>query len=33
MPLPLMALATVVIVLVVYQFVTADLQKFIYFQF
>lgn len=33
MPLPLMAIATVVIVLVIYQFVTADLQKFIYFQF
>lgn len=33
MPLWLMGIATVVIVLVVYQFVTADLQKFIYFQF
>lgn len=33
MPLPLMAVAVALIVLVVYQFVTADLQKFIYFQF
>lgn len=33
MPLPLMAVVVVAIVLVVYQFVTADLQKFIYFQF
>ncbi len=33
MPLWLMALSVVVVVFVVYQFVTADLQKFIYFQF
>lgn len=33
MPLWLMGLTTVVIVLIIYQFVTADLQKFIYFQF
>lgn len=33
LPIPLMLLAIVVIVFVVYQFVTADLQKFIYFQF
>ena len=33
MPLPLMAVVAVVIVIVIYQFVTADLQKFIYFQF
>ncbi|MCQ2959648.1 MAG: MBOAT family protein [Bacteroidales bacterium] len=33
LPLPLMAIATVFVVFVVYQFVTADLQKFIYFQF
>ncbi len=33
MPLPVMAIVTVLIVLVIYQFVTADLQKFIYFQF
>lgn len=33
MPLWLMALVSVVVVFVVYQFVTADLQKFIYFQF
>lgn len=33
MPLALMAIVVVVIVFVVYQFVTADLQKFIYFQF
>ena len=33
MPLPLMAVAVAFIVLVIYQFVTADLQKFIYFQF
>lgn len=31
--LPVMAVAVVAIVFVVYQFVTADLQKFIYFQF
>lgn len=33
MPLPVMAVVVVVIIFVVYQFVTADLQKFIYFQF
>ncbi len=33
MPLPVMALASAIIVLVIYQFATADLQKFIYFQF
>jgi hypothetical protein len=33
MPLPVMAIVVVVIVFVIYQFVTADLQKFIYFQF
>lgn len=33
MPLWLMGLTTVLIVLIIYQFVTADLQKFIYFQF
>lgn len=33
LPLPLMALVVVLVVFVVYQFVTADLQKFIYFQF
>lgn len=33
MPLWLMGLTTVFIVLIIYQFVTADLQKFIYFQF
>lgn len=33
MPLWLMGLTTVFIVLMIYQFVTADLQKFIYFQF
>lgn len=33
LPLPVMAVAVVAIVFVVYQFVTADLQKFIYFQF
>lgn len=33
LPLPVMAVVTVVVVFVVYQFVTADLQKFIYFQF
>ena len=33
LPLPVMALAVIVAVLVIYQFVTADLQKFIYFQF
>ena len=33
MPLWLMACAVVVMALVLYQFVTADLQPFIYFQF
>lgn len=33
LPLPVMALAVVAIVFVVYQFITADLQAFIYFQF
>ncbi len=33
MPLPLMVLAVVLTVFVLYQFVTADLQRFIYFQF
>lgn len=33
MPLPLMLLAVIVVVFVVYQFITAGLQKFIYFQF
>ena len=33
MPLPLMVLVCVLIVFVIYQFITADLQSFIYFQF
>ena len=33
MPLPLMAAVSAVIIFVVYQFATADLQSFIYFQF
>lgn len=33
MPLPLMALAVVAVVVIIYQFMTADFQKFIYFQF
>lgn len=33
MPLPVMAVLVVVFVFVIYQFITADLQKFIYFQF
>lgn len=33
MPLPLMVIVIAVAVFVVYQFITADLQKFIYFQF
>lgn len=33
MPLPLMALVVVVSVFIIYQFITADLQTFIYFQF
>lgn len=33
MPVPLIALAVVIAVILVYQFITADLQAFIYFQF
>ncbi len=33
MPIPLMVLAVVLVVFVIYQFITADLQSFIYFQF
>jgi hypothetical protein len=33
MPLIVMLLFSVFVIFVVYQFVTADLQKFIYFQF
>lgn len=33
LPLPVMALAIVAVVFIVYQFMTADLQAFIYFQF
>lgn len=33
MPLPLMAIVTVIIIFVCYQFVTAEMQPFIYFQF
>ena len=33
LPLPLMAVIVVAVVFVVYQFITADLQAFIYFQF
>lgn len=33
LPLPAMALAVVAVIFIVYQFITADLQKFIYFQF
>ena len=33
MPLPLMVVACALIVFVIYQFITADLQSFIYFQF
>ena len=33
MPLPLMVIACVLIVFMIYQFITADLQAFIYFQF
>ena len=33
MPLPLMVVVCVLIVFVIYQFITADLQSFIYFQF
>ena len=33
LPLPLMVLAVAVVVLIAYQFITADMQPFIYFQF
>lgn len=33
MPLPLMAVSVVAVVVIIYQFMTADFQKFIYFQF
>ncbi len=33
LPLPLMAIAVVAVVFIVYQFITAELQAFIYFQF
>ncbi len=33
LPLPLMAIAVIAVVFVVYQFITAELQAFIYFQF
>ena len=33
LPLPVLVLAAVVVVFIVYQFITADLQAFIYFQF
>lgn len=33
LPLPAMALAVIAVVFIVYQFITADLQAFIYFQF
>ena len=33
LPLPVMAVAVFLVVFVVYQFITADLQSFIYFQF
>ena len=33
MPTPVMVLVCVLIVFIVYQFITADLQSFIYFQF
>ena len=33
LPLPVMAVAVVIVVFVIYQFITADLQPFIYFQF
>ena len=33
MPLPLMVLFCIIVVFVIYQFITADLQAFIYFQF
>ena len=33
MPVPLMVIVCVIIVFIIYQFITADLQSFIYFQF
>ena len=33
LPLPVMAVVVVAVVFIVYQFITADLQAFIYFQF
>ncbi len=33
MPLPLMVIVVAILVFIIYQFITADLQKFIYFQF
>lgn len=33
LPLPVMAVLTVIVIFIVYQFITADLQAFIYFQF
>ena len=33
LPLPVMAVVVFLVVFVVYQFITADLQSFIYFQF
>ena len=33
LPLPVMLLAIVAVIFVIYQFVTADVQAFIYFQF
>lgn len=33
LPLPVMALVAVAVIFVIYQFITADLQAFIYFQF
>ncbi len=33
LPIPVMLLAVVAAVFVIYQFITADLQSFIYFQF
>jgi hypothetical protein len=33
LPLPVMAILVVMVVFIIYQFITADLQAFIYFQF
>jgi hypothetical protein len=33
MPLPLMVIVCAILVFIIYQFITADLQAFIYFQF